>query len=402
MNESGLTIKDIIKEEWMNIFKDRRLLAMLVFVPVLYSAMFAYLYSNHTVKEMDTVLFDQDNSQLSRQIVQSFDQSESFNVTNLVYSESEIEQAIASGEAKVGVIIPSDFSARLNHGESPSVLTMIDGSNMMISNLATRSANEIVSTIGTGASVEQLQQQGFRSEEISKVFSPIPFSYRVLYNPTFDYSVFLVYGLIGTALQQVLLLGIALTVARDKELGIWGRFTGWKEQPWKIAYAKCAPYFLIGVLNTFVAYLVGMYVVQLPFRGDILPFFILTISFAFALLGLGYLVSLFSESQLASTQLAMLIAVPSFLLSGFTWPFAAMPSLLSTIGHMLPLTYFLDGVREIFLKGNGFITIWRDIVALLLMGLVTFFIAIGVTSLNRYWHKKESAEKGTLANTDTI
>ncbi|MCG7337139.1 ABC transporter permease [Sporosarcina sp. ACRSM] len=392
MNEAGLKIGDVIKEEWMNIFKDKRLLAMLVLVPLLYSAMFAYLYSNHNVKEMNTVLFDQDNSQLSRQIVQSFDQSESFKVTNLVYSESEIEQAIALGEAKVGIIIPSDFSARLKRGESPSVLTMIDGSNMMISNLATRSANEIISTIGMGASVEQLQQQGLRSEEITKVFSPIPFSYRVLYNPTFDYSVFLVYGLIGTALQQVLLLGIALTVTRDKELGIWGRFSKWREQPWKIAYAKCAPYFLIGVLNTFVAYLVGIYAVQLPFRGQVLPFLLLTFSFAFALIGLGYLVSLFSENQLASTQLAMLIAVPSFLLSGFTWPFDAMPTLLSTIGHALPLTYFLDGVREIFLKGNGFVTIWKDLVALLLMGLVTFFLAMIVTTLKRYWEKKESGK----------
>lgn len=402
MNESGFKVSDIIKEEWMNIFKDRRLFAMLILVPLLYSAMFAYLYSNHAVKEMSTVIFDQDNSQLSRQIVQSFDQSESFEITNLVYSEADIERALALGEAKVGIIIPSEFSTRLKHGEGPSVLTMIDGSNMLISNLAMRSANEVISTIGLAATAEKLQQQGFRNEEIAAAYSPIPFSYRVLYNPTFDYSVFLVYGLIGTALQQVLLLGIALTVARDRELGIWSRFSSWREQSWKIAYAKCAPYFLIGMFNTFVAYLVGIYVVQLPFRGQVFPFLLLAISFAFALIGLGYLVSLFSESQLASTQLAMLIAVPSFLLSGFTWPFDAMPPFLSTIGHMLPLTYFLDGVREVFLKGNGFITIWRDIVALLLMGLVTFFIAIVVTSLKRYWEKTENKETEPLPSSNVI
>lgn len=402
MNEPILKIGDIIKEEWRNIVKDRQLFSVLFISPFLFTLMFCFLYSTNTVKELDTIIFDQDNSQLSRQIVQSFDQSESFEVINLVYSEAEIEQALSFGKAAVGIVIPSDFSARLKHGESPSVLTMIDGSNMVIANVATRAANEVVSTIGLGASVEQLQQQGLRSEEISEVFTPIPFSYRVLYNPTFNYNEFLVYGLIGTTLQQVLLLAVALTVTRDKELGIWGRFSKWKRTPWKIAYAKSAPYFLIGVLNSLIVYIMGIYLVQLTFRGQVIPFLVLIVSFMFALVGLGYLASLFSKNQVASTQTVMLIAVPSFLLSGFTWPFDSMPAFLSGIGHMLPLTYFLDGVREIFLKGNGFITVWKDIVPLLLIGLVTFFLAMVTTSFGRYWDKNESDEKIKIQSSKVI
>ncbi len=378
---SPLKVGAVIREEWLNILRDRRLFAILFLVPLLYTALFGYLYSNLRLKEIPTVVFDGDNSQLSRQIVQSFDETETFRIAKHTLSESEVERTIERGEARVGIIIPNDFSTRLKHGENVPVLTFVDGSNMLFSNSATRAANQIITTFSYGASSVKLKQQGLQDEQITATFSQIPFRSRVLYNPMFNYNEFLVYGLIGAILQQVLLLGVALTVTRDKEKGTWNRFAVWRGLPWRIAYAKTAPYFLIGLVNNVTAFTLALYVFHLPFRGLLLPAANLSISFVFALLGIGYLASLFSGNQVGSTQITMLIAVPSFLLSGFTWPFEAMPYALDVAGHLLPLTYFLDGVREIFIKGHGFETMWRDCVTLGLMGAVTYFIAFLLTPL---------------------
>ncbi|WP_051331241.1 ABC transporter permease [Aneurinibacillus terranovensis] len=377
--QAPLKVGDIIREEWINILRDRRLFAILLLVPLMYTALFGYLYSHQRVTDIHTVIYDGDNSQLSRQIIQSFDQTDTFAITDQVHTESGVEQAIEKGEAEAGVIIPNDFSMRIKHGENVPILTLIDGSNMLISNAATKAASQVVTTLGYSVSTYNMEQRGMNNTQILSTFAPTPFRVRVLYNPTFNYSHFLVYGLIGAILQQVLLLGVSLTITRDKEKGVWLRFAQWRLLPWRIAYAKIAPYFLIGIVNTFMVFILSLYGFHLPFNGQLLPVATLALAFTFALLGIGYLASLFSGNQVAATQITMLIAVPSFLLSGFTWPFEAMPSALYVVGHMLPLTYFLDAIREIFIKGHGFISVWRDCVVLGLMGLVCFFLSFILT-----------------------
>lgn len=384
-----LQIGKLITEEWKHILKDRRLFLILFFVPILYTVLFGSIYLHHRVTEMATVVIDEDQSPLSRQIIQAFEQSETFQIKKEYHSEEDVKWALSSGEAKVGLVIPSNFEAKLKHGETLPLLTLIDGSNMMISNSATKGANEIIATFSMGYSQKKLQlQQGLQSEQVMNTLSPIPYRYRIMYNSAFNYSDFMLYGLVGAILQQVLFLGIALTITREKDAGTWRRFEAWKRNPWRIAYAKTAPYFLINFFNTAVTFVIALYAFGAPMSGSLLVGFAIIISFTFAVSGIGYLISLFSSNQLGATQTAMLIAVPSFMLSGFTWPFEAMPKVLQVLGHMLPLTYFLDGVRNVFVKGNDFSVIWQDCVSLILTGALTYFIAMLLTRFVFFSKKK--------------
>lgn len=389
MKEMDLQIGKLITEEWKHILKDRRLFLILFFVPILYTVLFGSIYLHHKVTEMATVVIDEDQSPLSRQIIQAFEQSETFQIKKEYHSEEEVKRALSTGEAKVGLIIPSNFEAKLKHGETLPLLTLIDGSNMMISNSATKGANEVISTFSMGYSQKKLQlKQGLQNEEVMNTLSPIPFRYRIMYNSAFNYSDFMLYGLVGAILQQVLFLGIALTITREKDAGTWQRFEAWRRNPWRIAYAKTAPYFLINFFNTAVTFVIALYAFGAPMSGSLLVGLAVVVSFTFAVSGIGYLISLFSSNQLGATQTAMLIAVPSFMLSGFTWPFEAMPKVLQVLGHMLPLTYFLDGVRNVFVKGNDFSVIWHDCLSLILTGALTYFIAMLLTRFIIFSKKK--------------
>lgn len=392
----------VINEEWQNIFRDKRLFAVLFLIPILYTAMFGYLYSNHRVTEINTVIVDEDRSQLSKQIIQAFDETETFHITNQVYTEAEIQPLIESGQAKVAIVIPDDMFKKILRGEEAPIMTMIDGSNMLISNSATKAANEVVANFNIGAAAKKLAQNELNSDQIQLTLQEIPFRSRILYNGTFNYSDFLVYGLIGVALQQVLLLGLSLTVTREKESRSWSRFIGWREYPWRIAYAKTAPYFLIGLLNIASTFSIGIYGFGLPSNGNFLSVALLSVAFTFALLGIGYLASLFSANQVGATQITMLIAVPSFLLSGFTWPFEVMPKFLSVVGHLLPLTYFLDGIRNVFIKGVSIDLIWKDCLVLLLMGMITFLAAFIASSLNVFWNKQNKRAVDLLSEKKSI
>ncbi|MGO4270141.1 ABC transporter permease [Paenibacillus sp. TAF58] len=395
-----LQIGKLITEEWKHILKDRRLFLILFFVPILYTVLFGSIYLHHKVTEMATVVIDEDQSPLSRQIIQAFEQSETFQIKKEYHSEEEVKRALSTGEAKVGLIIPSNFEAKLKHGETLPLLTLIDGSNMMISNSATKGANEVITTFSMGYSQKKLQlKQGLQNEEVMNTLSPIPFRYRIMYNSAFNYSDFMLYGLVGAILQQVLFLGIALTITREKDAGTWQRFEAWRRNPWRIAYAKTAPYFLINFFNTSVTFVIALYAFGAPMSGSLLVGLAVVVSFTFAVSGIGYLISLFSSNQLGATQTAMLIAVPSFMLSGFTWPFEAMPKVLQVVGHMLPLTYFLDGVRNVFVKGNDFSVIWHDCVSLILTGALTYFMAMLLTRFVIFSKKKS---KDTAAGTQTV
>ncbi|KIL40974.1 multidrug ABC transporter permease [Gordoniibacillus kamchatkensis] len=374
------TVGTTIAREWLHIVKDKRLFMILFAVPLLYTALFGSIYVHHKVTELATVVVDEDRSPLSRQIVQAFDEHESFRIVREAYSEDEAQAAIANGSAKVALIVPAHFEARVKAGQTLPLVTLIDGSNMMISNTATKAAGEVITTFSMGLSGTRLKlQQGLQDAQVMNTLAPIPYRYRILYNPAFNYSEFMMFGLTGAVFQQVLFLGIALTISREKEAGTWASYAVWRREPWLLAYAKTVPYFLINLFNTIVSYVLCAYVFHIPLNGPLWAGIVLIAAFTFAVCGYGYLISMFSGNQLGATQTAMLIAVPSFLLSGYTWPMESMPAALRVLSHGLPLTYFLEGARAVFVKGNGLELIWRDCVALGLMGTAAYLAALLLT-----------------------
>lgn len=371
-----LTIGKVFREELGLMLKDKKLIIILLITPILYSVLFGFLYSHERITEIPIVVYDGDNSQLSRQIIQAFDATDTFAVTKQSWNQDDIVQQVEEGQFKVGLIIPNDFSASLKHGENVPILTVIDGSNLMYSNSASRIANQVISSVSAGASMKALEQKGMNSDQANSVFSTIPFRSRVLYNPVYNYKLFMPIGVISTALQQCLLLGIALSCTRDKELGTWSRFYHWRHTAWRLAIAKLTPYFLAGMVNVITVFSIAAFAFHIPFKGQLLPFLLIAIAFNLALCGLGFLFSLFSRTKVDATQTLMLIAVPSFMLSGYTWPLEAMPTFLQMVAKALPLTYYLDAVRAITLKGQGMSAIVQDILALSLIGLISLLIAL--------------------------
>jgi ABC-2 type transport system permease protein len=196
----------------------------------------------------------------------------------------------------------------------------------------------------------------------------------VLYNPTFSYLSFMVFGLGGTVLQQVLFLGVALSVAREKEAGTWTDLLR-QYSFGQLLLGKLTPYMLLATCNLLLGFTILLKFFAVPYYGSPLLLLGCGTMFNIAVLAIGYAISYFARDQLQATQGAMLIAVPSFMLSGYTWPLMSMPDVIAAIGKSLPLTYFLHAVREIVTKGHGFPSVRHDIVVLAFMAAVSLFAA---------------------------
>ncbi|MCL9663073.1 ABC transporter permease [Paenibacillus hunanensis] len=381
-----------IIEECRHMFSIPKLAAILLLMPVLYAVLFGFLYSHERITDMPVIVYDGDNSALSRQVIQAFDATDTFKVIGQRWNEEDVVQEVQNGVARVGLIIPPNFSSGLQHGENIPIMTFIDGSNMIYSNSASRIANQVIMSISSGATLQTLDKKGMSSEQAGALLNAIPYRSRVLYNPVFNYEYYMPIGVISAALQQCLLLGIALSCTWQKEAGLWHRFYDWRFAPWKLAIAKLTPYFLVGLVNVVVSFSIAHFGFGIPFVGQLWPMLILSLGFNFALCGLGFLFSVVSKRQVDAIQVLMLIAMPSFMLSGYTWPLEAMPRALRVIGECLPLTQFLQGVRSIVVKGLPMDQIWQNVIALGMIGLVTLLISFLIFPLTMRRYKEYDNE----------
>jgi ABC-2 type transport system permease protein len=367
-------VSRLFLQEWHSIFSNRTIRLVLFAVPILYFTLFGFLYGEKRITEMPTVLVDEDQTELSRELYRAFEVDQSFRISAVVGTEAEAMRLIDEGMAFVAVIIPDGLEQDVKEGGEAEVLTMIDGSNMLISNSAVRAANTVVKSVSAGVTLKKLEARGTWGEEGKTLFTGIDYRYRVLYNPTFSYLSFMVFGLGGTVLQQVLFLGVALSVARQKEEGTWQATLAANSFAALVA-GKLLPYLIVATFNLVLTFTLLLKVFQIPSYGNPAHLLIVGTAFNLAVLAIGFAISFFSKDQLQATQIAMLIAVPSFMLSGYTWPLMSMPDAVAAIGKSLPLTYFLHAVREILSKGHGLSYVTHDAAALAFMTLLGLFAA---------------------------
>lgn len=366
----------VSRRELRYILGNRRLLLILCFVPVLYLSLFGVLYSKHVVKDIRLAVLDQNQTALSRSVVQAFRDSEKFDIRAYPLDEQELTDMIDNKEVEAAVVIPQDLTRDVKLGHGSKVLVIVNGTNMLFSNSVVNAANEIIQTLSGGITIQTLEGRGFLPDKAQDTAVPLSFRLRVWYNPTFNYTNFLLLGLACTALQQVALLYMAVAITREKEHGTLGELQAAGIRPAETVLGKILPYFAINFITMNVALLLSFTVFEIPFRGNYLYILLLVAVFLACILSLGIMLSSICRNELEATQIAMLLAVPSFLFSGYTWPIQSMPGVAKAISYALPLTYLATNVREIALMNIGLDLLLPHIGILLLMTAVFLPLSI--------------------------
>lgn len=367
----------IMKREFGYIFSNRRLLIIIFIIPIFYTLLFGYLYINHLVTGMKTAIIDQNKTQLSRSIIEGFDKNDKFALVKTLDSPSQIKEHMENGTIDVAIVIPKDFATDVMSSEEAPILIIVNGSNMIISNSVTVNALGIIQTYSTGIAANKLQAtSGVPFEQAVNQVNPISIRIRPWYNPSYNYTNFLLLGLIATAIQQVSLLYVAVSFAREKDRGTLSELNALGGNAFTKVMGKILPYFTINLAALTVSLLIARYLYKVPFRGSITALIFLSILFIFCIDALGVFLSLICSNELEATQIAMLVAIPSFLFSGFTWPIQAMPIPCQALAKILPLTYFTQAIRKIDIMGLSWFHLQQEIFVLIIMTLVLLPAAI--------------------------
>ncbi len=365
-----IRLRALLLKEFIQMRRDRLTFGLMIGIPIFQLLMFGFAI-NTDVKHLPTAVFDQSHSAESRDLLESFSASGYFDLDIYAKSFKELNSLIDNGQAKVGIVLPPNFADEVRGGRSASVQVIVDASDSMAAS----------SAISTAMTIGQLRSQNImvkRLESLGGRISGLPYDIRIRpwYNPDFVTAFYMVPGIMGMILTMTMVMITSMAIVREREHGTLEQLIVTPMKSWELMLGKIIPYVFVGLVQAAVALMVGILVFDLPIRGNLVELFLYTLLFIVASLSLGMLISNFSKTQMQAMQLSFFIFLPSVLLSGFMFPREAMPEFFFQLGRLLPITFYLQIMRGIVLKGVGIAALWPQVLALVIYTSIVLSVSV--------------------------
>jgi ABC-2 type transport system permease protein len=361
---SRIRLWALVKKEFIHIVRDPRSLAMAFLMPLILLILFGYAITMD-IKTLNLAVYDQDKSAASRHYVEGFPASSYFAVVASADSHADVRAQLDQGKAPLALVIPHHFARDLEQGRTAQVQLLADGSDANTATIALGYAEAITNRFSTA----QLS---------AKVELAVDNRVRIWYNPELKSRWFIIPGLIAVIMTVITALLTSLTVSREWESGTMEQLIATPVQPIELFLGKMAPYFVIGVADVLFSVAMGVWVFDVPLRGSFLFLLGVTAMFLVGGLSLGIMVSTIAKSQLVASQLAMVVTfLPAFLLSGFLYSIDNMPRFLQVVTHVVQARYFVEVLKNIFLKASPPAYVANDLIFLGLFAAVVFAVALG-------------------------
>ncbi|MAT40730.1 MAG: transporter [Anaerolineaceae bacterium] len=361
----------IVRKEWLHIIRDPRTLGLVIIMPVMMLFLLGYAVAND-VKDIPLAVADLSHTDASRTLVDKLTVSEFFKYTHVAQSENEILEMLDAGTVKAGLYIPENFGRIVSTGGVGTIQFYIDGSNPTVAQTAQLAAE----TISQSMSQEILVQRLERSGTGMHLSLPVDARIRYLYNPDMKRMNFMIPGLVAIILQIQTLLLTAFAIVREREQGTLEQLIVTPVRSWELMLGKILPFVVVAFVNVIMTVTVGAVWFGVKVVGSIALLAGLSLIFLLGSLGLGVLISNISKTQMQAMYMASFIMMPSFILAGLLFPRENMPWLAYYAGYLLPVTYFLEIVRGIILKGAEFFTLWNWIWPMAVFSIVVFFASV--------------------------
>lgn len=361
----------VLVKEFIQLSRDRITYALILAVPVIQMLLFGYAI-NTDPRHLPTALLVQENSVMARSVVAGIANSSYFDITHQARSPAELDALVRTGEVQFAITIPGDFTRRVVRGENAQILVEAD-------------ATDPTATGSALAALARLPQDSLRRDLTGALAPPAsaaqPFEVVIhrRYNPENITAYNIVPGLLGIVLTLTLVMMTAIGVTRETERGTMESLLATPVQPLEVMIGKLAPFVIVGLIQTALILVMGRVLFGVPMAGGWAGLSLGILLFIIGSLGLGFLISTVTRTQLQAMQLSVFYFLPSILLSGFLFPFRGMPDWAQWLGTLLPVTHFLRVVRGALLKGQSFADMGPSLLA-----LAVFMCAVAALALARY------------------
>ncbi len=358
-------ILTIAYKEFLQLRRATVTLTNTVIFPFVLMLLFCYALSGQ-LRELDAVVLDEDQSNLSRQVISGFENSEQFQVRYYAHSYAEMEELFKRGKTKVGIFLPRKLHTSTLRGDRTRVVVVVDGSDSVTAASIINETTKVVRAVGS-----ELETTVAYTPAVSAA-RPVNFDMQVWFNPDLLDINFIVPGVLGIVLFFFATQVVALEVAKEREVGTMEQLNVSPLRPSELILGKSIPYLIIFTLEVPVLLLIAKWVFGAITRGSLPLVCLISFIFVVGNIATGLLISSISNTQRDADNLANLVLLPSMLITGALFSFEKMPWLGKAIAELLPLTHYLRAIRAVMLKGVGIEVIWTEI-AILTAYCVVFF-----------------------------
>ncbi|MGO9309801.1 MAG: ABC transporter permease [Spirochaetia bacterium] len=369
------TIGFIIRKEFQQLRRDRRLLPMIFLSPVLQIALLGYA-ANMDVKDIPLAVCDQDKSVESRQLVSRFLESGSYVASAYLPDAASAEKNIEEGKSSLALVIPPGYGKSLNGKKSSPLQLLADGSDSQSAAIGLTYATLIVSRAQVERSRARLSsldpavQRRIRSVQVDPAV-------RVLYNPTLASRNFMVPAVLALILMVITTVLTSQAIVKEKEVGTLEQLIVTPITPGQLIIGKLAPFALISLVIITIILVASLLLFGLAVRGSLFVLYGLSLLFMLSSLGMGLFVSTVAKSQQQATMISMFfVMMPMLTLSGFVFPIESMPPVIRAVTYIFPLRYYFVIIRGLFLKGISLPDLWRETAALAAIGVVVIAASV--------------------------
>ena len=370
-------IYHLLLKEFLQLRRDRSARFRLLVPPIIQMLLFGYA-ATFEVFHVATVILDQDQTQESRNLVASFVHSARFQRVAVVSQRTQVQDAVESSTAQVGVIVPPGFSELLRKGQAAPVQVLLDGTNSNTALIALAYVNQISGAFGQAHALELAQRTG---RTLGRTPVQVQLQERYWYNPNLNSRWFFIPGLIGTLTLITIVNLTAFAIVREREVGTLEQILVTPIQPIEFIIGKTLPFFLIGLFEVAIVALFGMLWFDVPFHGNPLVLLLGTSLFLLSALAIGLLISTLCKTQQQAFSSNFFVLNPMFILSGFSFPISSMPEALQWLTYLDPLRYFLVIIRATYLKGVGLDLLWPQMLGL--AAIAASLLALAVLRLHK-------------------
>src|SRR5690606_11534578 len=378
----------LLKREFRLFFQNKVLMVLFLGAPIMYGVLIGGVYKKGKVTNLPIIVVDEDRSPLSKQLIDMFNESEVIYVADVLNDAFKAKERALETESTVVVQIPRNFSSNINYSRNTELTLFVNASNTLTSNYAMMAVNVAAGTMKAGIQIKAQQKRGVPEYVATQQYEPFKTTIIKQNIRSGNYLYFMLPGVLITVLQQVLLLGLALSFASEFESNSFRELVQKMPNAFGLIVVKILPYILMSI-GIFVWYsALGKYY-QMSLQTDFWWFTLCSFVFLLAVCFIGILVSVILPSQLKATEILMVIATPAFITSGFTWLSSLMPVWVQAIANVIPSTHYLRIFRLMFIQHAENYHTYTALYYLIGIALVSFLVAWIVLSVKVRKVRKE-------------
>jgi len=364
-------VANIVLKEFLQFKRDPKMFGIILIAPVVQLVLLGYA-ATLDVKEIKTVILDNDKSEYSRKLIEDVGSSNFFLIYDFAENYKEVTETIDKGDATFAIIIPNDFEYKIGRNEKAPIQTIFNGSDGNTASIAAGYFTKIINSFSTNIVYSLQDKNGIKISKTGNISPEV----RVWYNPEISTRNFMVPGIVALLLSIITLILTSLAIVKEKEIGTLEQLIVTPIKPIELILGKIIPFIILGFIAVLIVIAAMNLIFGITVRGSLS--FLLFSSFLYLLstLGLGLFVSTISTTQ----QQAMMISIfgvmmPMLYLSGFAFPIENMPPIIQYISYFIPLRYFVTIIRGVVLKGIGFYELYFDTLMLFITGILILFLS---------------------------